>query len=129
MPALSKDLPLGGGDGEADAGAAGGTFWTSPHDKEIFALAIPALGSVLLDPLMGMVDTGSPAARPTTCHTNRRRKSSVPHVLPAQLGAAPALSAAPHPTVSIAYAWELPFFPKLNTEGNVVTCLQPSWGG
>ncbi|KAL4548701.1 hypothetical protein Ndes2526B_g01254 [Nannochloris sp. 'desiccata'] len=30
---------------------------TSPYDKEIFKLAIPALFSMLLDPLMGMVDT------------------------------------------------------------------------
>jgi putative MATE family efflux protein len=30
---------------------------TSPYDKEIFKLAIPALFSMLLDPVMGMVDT------------------------------------------------------------------------
>jgi putative MATE family efflux protein len=30
---------------------------TSPYDKEIFSLAIPALISTLLDPLMGIVDT------------------------------------------------------------------------
>ena len=31
----------------------------SVHDKDIFTLAIPALGSILLDPLMSLVDTGA----------------------------------------------------------------------
>ena len=30
----------------------------SEYDKEIFGLAIPALGSILLDPLLSLVDTG-----------------------------------------------------------------------
>lgn len=33
-------------------------FGLSRHDAEIFRLAIPALCSTLLDPLMGLVDTG-----------------------------------------------------------------------
>ncbi|EFN56262.1 hypothetical protein CHLNCDRAFT_57674 [Chlorella variabilis] len=39
--------------------ASASTAWQlgSPYDKEIFLLAIPALFSVLLDPIMGMVST------------------------------------------------------------------------
>lgn len=43
-----------------DSHATTGSIWTrlgSPWDREIFALAIPALVSTLLDPLMGVVDT------------------------------------------------------------------------
>lgn len=70
---MTKDAsPLGeggeGGMGEPAASAGGargdsavsvgrGNLITSPYDKEIFALAVPALFSVLLDPMMGMVDT------------------------------------------------------------------------
>jgi hypothetical protein len=47
LPALTKDLPLGGADGEDDAAVATRGFpWSSPYDKEIFQLAIPALFSV-----------------------------------------------------------------------------------
>jgi hypothetical protein len=49
-----------------DAGAPAGAplaGWrahlrASPWDREIFALALPALASTLLDPVMGMVDVG-----------------------------------------------------------------------
>lgn len=48
--ALSKDIPLGGsgeeGDGVAAAVARPAFSLSSPYDKEIFALAIPALFSV-----------------------------------------------------------------------------------
>jgi len=32
-------------------------IWRSPYDKEIFALALPALGSLAIDPLVSLVDT------------------------------------------------------------------------
>ena len=31
--------------------------WRSRYDKEIFALALPALGSLAIDPLVSLVDT------------------------------------------------------------------------
>ena len=37
--------------------SGGWSRFSSPYDKEIFTLAIPALFSMLLDPLMGVVDT------------------------------------------------------------------------
>jgi hypothetical protein len=37
---------------------SGFDFKQSRHDAEIFRLALPALCSTLLDPLMGLVDTG-----------------------------------------------------------------------
>jgi Na+-driven multidrug efflux pump len=49
-----------GGDTVADVAQAASSWWhslASPWDKEIFLLAIPALFSVLLDPIMGMVST------------------------------------------------------------------------
>ncbi|KAI7846376.1 hypothetical protein COHA_000087 [Chlorella ohadii] len=49
-----------GGDTVADVAQAASSWWhslASPYDKEIFLLAIPALFSVLLDPIMGMVST------------------------------------------------------------------------
>mmetsp|Transcript_17433 Transcript_17433/g.52263 ORF Transcript_17433/g.52263 Transcript_17433/m.52263 type:complete len:588 (-) Transcript_17433:751-2514(-) len=43
--------------GEFNAPARPDTLWYSRYDKEILALAIPALFSVLLDPLLSLVDT------------------------------------------------------------------------
>lgn len=46
--------------GALDVEAAAAAWWrnlSSPYDREIFLLAIPALFSVLLDPIMGMVST------------------------------------------------------------------------
>ena len=35
-----------------------GSLMYSRHDKDIFNLAIPALFSILLDPIMSLTDTG-----------------------------------------------------------------------
>ncbi|PSC70934.1 MATE efflux family isoform A [Micractinium conductrix] len=63
-PQRAADLARGlGGDDDEDASAVEATaaaWWrrlVSPFDKEIFLLAVPALFSVLLDPIMGMVST------------------------------------------------------------------------
>ncbi|KAI3426457.1 hypothetical protein D9Q98_008824 [Chlorella vulgaris] len=60
-----------GGEGEDDGGSvadrARSRAWfqglSSPFDREIFLLAIPALFSVLLDPIMGMVSTAIVGSR------------------------------------------------------------------
>ena len=51
--------------------AAFGRLFRSRYDADIFRLAIPALMSILLDPVMSLVDTGAENAilpRPANCH-------------------------------------------------------------
>lgn len=58
------DIALSGPSGHADSvrvpesGLLKSTWLKSQYDAEIFGLAIPALGSIMLDPLLSLVDTG-----------------------------------------------------------------------
>lgn len=50
----------------------------SEFDGLIFSLAIPALGTILLDPIMSMVDTGMNPSAPYICHPCSARGSLHP---------------------------------------------------
>ena len=60
----ASDIALSGPSGHADSvrvpesGLLKSSWLRCRHDSEIFGLAIPALGSILLDPLLSLVDTG-----------------------------------------------------------------------
>lgn len=45
-----------------DAGLINPSVLNSEYDKEIVGLAIPALGSILVDPMLSLVDTGQTSA-------------------------------------------------------------------
>lgn len=55
-------LPASSGHAESvrvpESGLLKSSWLKCRHDSEIFGLAIPALGSILLDPLLSLVDTG-----------------------------------------------------------------------
>lgn len=45
-----------------------GGLASSPYDASILAIAVPALGSILLDAVMLLVDTGAPRLTPSHSH-------------------------------------------------------------
>lgn len=63
----AADIALSGPSGHAESirvpesGLLKSSWLKSNYDAEIFGLAIPALGSILLDPLLSLVDTGKRA--------------------------------------------------------------------